>query len=172
MWADARPTGRRPKTSFPRRTPSCGGGWTTPPTTRGYGRGFTIARNALANSQRARRRRSRLQERLTAFGPPLITVQPDSTGDREGITSAFIRLRPADRDLLTMAGIEGLDAASMAQILGCSTATLHVRLHRARRRFRDELDRPGPAGPTAEPTTGRASEGPRLSMNAHPEEAR
>ena len=133
---------------------------------------FTIARNVLANSQRARQRRSRLQKRLTTVGPALVTVHPDSAGDREGITSAFVRLRPTDRDLLTMAGVEGLDAASMAAILGCSVATLHVRLHRARRRFRSELIDRGLQTLLPDPTRSRVNDDPRPTISTHPEEAR
>ena len=133
---------------------------------------FTIARNVLANAERARRRRSRLHERLTALSQALVTVHPDSAGDREGITTAFARLRPDDRDLLTMAGVEGLDAAAMAQILGCSPATLHVRLHRARRRFHDELVDEGLQSLLPGPSRQKAGTDPRPAACTRPEEAR
>ena len=133
---------------------------------------FAVARNVLANAARARRRRSRLHERLGSLGPVLVTVHPDTAGDRDGITSAFGRLPPQDRDLLTMAGVEGLDAAEMAGLLGCSPATLHVRLHRARRRFRAELVDGGLAALLPGPPPRRAGEGPRPTLSARPEEAR
>ena len=104
---------------------------------------FTIARNVLANAERSRRRRSRLLARLQAVSPAPSTVAHDTAGDPRGVAVAFARLRPQDRDLLVMAGVEGLDAAAMAEVLGCSSATLHVRLHRARNRFRRELIRCG-----------------------------
>lgn len=133
---------------------------------------FTIARNVLANVERARRRRWRLQERVVARGPDLVTVHPDSAGDREGITSAFVRLRPGDRDLLTMAGVEGLETAAMAQILGCSVATLQVRLHRARGRFRRELIDRGLQGLLLSPSKQRARQDPCPASSTRPEEAR
>ncbi len=34
---------------------------------------------------------------------------------------------------------DGLDAATAAQAAGCNRAAFHVRLHRARRRLRDQL---------------------------------
>lgn len=134
---------------------------------------FAIARNVLANSSRAHRRRSRLTQRLGALGRPPVSVQPDTSDDRDGITSAFGRLRAGDRDLLTMAGVEGLDAAEMADILGCSTATLHVRLHRARGRFRAELVDSGLAALLPGPGPRSSADQPRpATLTARPEEAR
>jgi DNA-directed RNA polymerase specialized sigma24 family protein len=46
----------------------------------------------------------------------------------------------ADRELLALAGWEGLDPGQIAAVLGCSRNAARIRLHRARRRFAAELD--------------------------------
>jgi predicted DNA-binding protein (UPF0251 family) len=59
-------------------------------------------------------------------------------------------LRPSDQELLCLVAWDGLDHAEAALVLGCSTKTFAVRLHRARRRFEaaisnGELGVPGQA---------------------------
>ena len=53
----------------------------------------------------------------------------------EGVAAALRRLGDADREILTLAGWEGLDAGQIAVVLGCSRNAARIRLHRARRRF-------------------------------------
>jgi RNA polymerase sigma-70 factor (ECF subfamily) len=53
---------------------------------------------------------------------------------------ALARLRPADREVLLLTAWEGLDAAQVAAVLGCTPQAVHTRLHRARARLRAELD--------------------------------
>jgi Sigma-70, region 4 len=52
---------------------------------------------------------------------------------------ALRRAGDADREILTLAGWEGLDAGQIAVVLGCSRNAARIRLHRARRRFAAEL---------------------------------
>ena len=51
-------------------------------------------------------------------------------------------LRPSDRELLMLSAWDDLDAAAIGAVVGCSTATARVRLHRARRRFAHHLQQP------------------------------
>ncbi|WP_198681319.1 RNA polymerase sigma factor [Lentzea terrae] len=58
------------------------------------------------------------------------------------IRSALASLSDADQEVLTLVAWHGLPAAEAAQVLGCTTATFFVRLHRARRRLRAALSTP------------------------------
>ena len=99
---------------------------------------YGVARRVLANYHRGERRRSALAERLRAdlaAAPP----PPQFTGELACIARAFRRLPEADRELLALAGWEGLDAGQIAVTLGCSRNAARIRLHRARRRIAAEL---------------------------------
>ncbi|WP_053732030.1 RNA polymerase sigma factor [Nocardia sp. NRRL S-836] len=58
------------------------------------------------------------------------------------IRAALASLAEADQEVLTLVAWHGLTAAEAATVLGCSTATFFVRLHRARRRLRTALSTP------------------------------
>jgi RNA polymerase sigma factor (sigma-70 family) len=58
------------------------------------------------------------------------------------IRAALASLSDSDQEVLTLVAWHGLPAAEAAQVLGCTTATFLVRLHRARRRLRDALSTP------------------------------
>jgi len=96
---------------------------------------YGTARRVLANHQRAARRRARLHGRLAEV-PPTDPVEPE----RGMAAAAFARLRPADRELLALVAWEGLDTRELARVIGCSPNAARIRLHRARKRFADELD--------------------------------
>lgn len=50
--------------------------------------------------------------------------------------SRFARLAPEDRELLILAGSQGMSPAGIAGVLGCSAGAARVRLFRARERWR------------------------------------
>ncbi|MET8642242.1 sigma-70 family RNA polymerase sigma factor [Streptomyces sp. NPDC004074] len=60
--------------------------------------------------------------------------------DRHNALHALASLPEADRELLTLIAWHGLSAREAAQVLGCTTATLAVRLYRARRRLEKALE--------------------------------
>ncbi|MFD1271151.1 RNA polymerase sigma factor [Streptomyces kaempferi] len=60
--------------------------------------------------------------------------------EREAALQALASLPEADRELLTLIAWQGLSARQAAQVLGCTTATLTVRLYRARRRLESALE--------------------------------
>lgn len=100
-----------------------------------------VARRVLANGRRAETRRSELVERL---GTELAVWQarspdPAEAADRAEVRAAFRRLRPGDREVLALASWEGLSHDEIAVVLGCSRATVRIRLHRARKRLAKEL---------------------------------
>ena len=94
-----------------------------------------VARRVLANQRRGERRRDGLADRL-ALELTAVAVEPD--GDRV-VRRALERLSEQDRELLLLAGWEGLTPAEIAQATGTLAVTVRSRLHRARRRLRAEL---------------------------------
>ncbi|MFD3511834.1 RNA polymerase sigma factor [Streptomyces sp. NPDC058657] len=101
---------------------------------------YGVARLTLANAYRDERRRQLLTDTLTRA----VTehVEGDHAADvseRLLIAAAFEVMRPADQEVLRLDIWEGLAPRDAATVLGCTTAAFHVRLHRARRRFRQAL---------------------------------
>ncbi|MGW0798051.1 RNA polymerase sigma factor [Streptomyces sp. NPDC002692] len=60
--------------------------------------------------------------------------------DRHTALEALASLPEADRELLTLIAWHGLSPKEAARVLDCTTATLTVRLYRARRRLEKALD--------------------------------
>jgi len=95
---------------------------------------YGVARRVLANQRRGEQRRTALGERLRSE----LATEPyrrDPPPGLEGVAAGLRRLGDADREILTLAGWEGLDAGQIAVVLGCSHNAARIRLHRARRRF-------------------------------------
>jgi RNA polymerase sigma-70 factor (ECF subfamily) len=101
---------------------------------------YGIARRVIANEHRRRGRAARLVDRLAATaGPTASGDHAEAITDRLRVHAALERLSDKDREALLLAEWEQLPAADAAVVLGCSTATFHVRLHRARRRIAQAL---------------------------------
>lgn len=104
-----------------------------------------VARNLI---REFRRRSGRQYELAVAEGRRLATgadgpdIAEDVT-DRVVLLRALAGLSDADRELLTLVAWQGLTIAQTAHVLNCSTATLSVRLHRARRRLERAVDAAG-----------------------------
>jgi RNA polymerase sigma-70 factor (ECF subfamily) len=58
------------------------------------------------------------------------------------LRAALATLSEADQEVLTLLAWHGLTPAEAAKVLGCTTATFYVRLHRARRRLSTTLSTP------------------------------
>jgi RNA polymerase sigma factor (sigma-70 family) len=102
---------------------------------------FGVARGVLANAQRAERRRTRLAVRLSAAPPP--PPAPPASAGREAaaIARALATVPASDRELLLLAGWEGLTPAEIARVLNRPAPLISQRLSRARRRFAAALTR-------------------------------
>ncbi len=102
---------------------------------------YGAARRVLAEQRRGERRRHRLKERLrrepAAPEPDAETLAelPDAE-----LAQALVRISSLDREALLLTYWEDLSPVAAAQALGCSRATFAVRLHRARRRLRRQLE--------------------------------
>ncbi|MFE2543089.1 RNA polymerase sigma factor [Actinacidiphila glaucinigra] len=79
---------------------------------------------------------------------------------RHDALQALAGLPEADRELLTLIAWHGLSAREAAQVLDCTTATLTVRLYRARRRLEKALEAAPAAAPEPEPASAPPAETP------------
>jgi RNA polymerase sigma-70 factor, ECF subfamily len=59
--------------------------------------------------------------------------------DRDALTRALLLIPSEQRRVIVLKFLDGLDPAEMAAILGCSRATVAVRVHRALRALRDVM---------------------------------
>lgn len=99
---------------------------------------YWVARGLLANSQRSQRRRARLHERLRFERTAEVTSEAMPELETV-ISTALGRLRPKDREVLMLAGWEGLEPADIARVLRITQVAARSRLHRAKRRLEREL---------------------------------
>lgn len=107
---------------------------------------YVVARNCLANAERARRRRGRLVGRLRSLERPGIVPGPAEGADHTALHQALAQLRPADAEVLRLWAWEDLSPGQIATVLEISENAAAIRLHRAKHRLRDLLGKT--AGPT------------------------
>ena len=110
-----------------------------------------VARHALAGQRRTAGRRSALVRRLAAAAPP-----PPAAGTEpeDVVTQALARLRPGDREAITLVAWDGLTPAQAAAALGLPGVAFRVRLHRAKARLRRELQHDPRVQPAMTPVPG------------------
>jgi RNA polymerase sigma-70 factor (ECF subfamily) len=120
-----------------------------------------VARRVLANQSRSERRRSALRDRLRAElliqADAALQVPSDGHLD-EAIANGMKRLSCSDQEILTLVSWEQLDRAEIAIVLGCSAASVRVRLHRARQRLVKHLAAEGITAATHLPSAQRIRE--------------
>ncbi len=103
---------------------------------------IVVARNLLANAQRAERRRGRLVGKIIALDPPASVVEyahPDDDADAIALRDALTRMRRDDAELLRLWAWDALESPQLATVLGISANAAAIRLHRAKKRLRNEL---------------------------------
>ncbi|WP_043264160.1 sigma-70 family RNA polymerase sigma factor [Streptomyces sp. CT34] len=105
---------------------------------------YGVARNCLANTVRGLGRYRRLLHRLgnheAAHGRQTV-AGPDAERPGSWVHEVLARLSPADQEVLRLATWEELTVEELAVVLGCGRSAAAMRLHRARRRLRAEIDR-------------------------------
>jgi RNA polymerase sigma-70 factor (ECF subfamily) len=117
---------------------------------------LAVARRKLADHYRTRARRARGDAHLAAGDAAVVPDHAAPIAAHDAIRAALARLKRADQEILRLIAWDELTRAEAAQVLGCSTAQVAVRLHRARRRFRAALELEDPAEPVrAQPSTTR-----------------
>ena len=105
-----------------------------------------IARRVLATQRRSNERRVRLERRLLETATEPTEDQP--TVETQ-IAEALAHLSESDREAILLVAWEGLTVSQAARALGISAARFSVRLHRARRRLRNQLEQATPPAPLA-----------------------
>jgi RNA polymerase sigma-70 factor, ECF subfamily len=108
---------------------------------------YAVTRRVLANERRSRRRREALLSALSSMRRDSAPAGAASSP----LVEALARLRADEHEILMLTAWEGLDAASVAVVLGCSTGAVHTRLHRARARLKAELERQAEPCPEPDP---------------------
>ncbi|MFN8074115.1 MAG: sigma-70 family RNA polymerase sigma factor [Kineosporiaceae bacterium] len=131
-----------------------------------------VARRVLQHRARTLRRHRAALARLPAADIAGATPVPDpadeiaarldDTARLAALTKAFERLRPADREVLTLCVWGGLDPSAAAVVLGAPAVTVRSRLSRARARLAALTTEE--AGVPAAPSRTRA---PRLPQHPH-----
>jgi RNA polymerase sigma factor (sigma-70 family) len=124
---------------------------------------YGVARRVLANQRRGQRRHTALAEQLSAELArqqiPLAACVEQPGDDHKDLRDALASLSLDDRELLMLEAWEELSSEQIGTVLGCSAGAARTRLHRARRRLHDALERAGHAtenstdSVTAEPAT-------------------
>lgn len=104
---------------------------------------YGIARHCVLRARRSGLRRRRLWARL-AEDARVRTPLNGHSGDSRAllVRAAIERLRPADREVLRLILWDGLTHAEAASVLRCSVNAVGLRLHKARKRLRAELEAP------------------------------
>lgn len=114
---------------------------------------YAVAGHVLRNQRRGERRQLAVSDRLIREREWAVTSEEagheHGYDDDQGVLQALAALRPIDREALLLVAWEELDPARAARAAGCSRATFHVRLHRARKRFVQALAEHGHELPPA-----------------------
>ena len=100
-----------------------------------------VARNVIRDSVRAQTRRDSLAAELRRWTTEAESDVADGVVDRIAMLRALAALSDGDREVLTLVAWQGLSYREAARVLGCSAASLRVRLHRARRRLTAAMSR-------------------------------
>ncbi|GGZ51688.1 hypothetical protein GCM10010387_52360 [Streptomyces inusitatus] len=115
-----------------------------------------VARNILRDTVRAEVRRESFAAELgewterSAPGGGADDVA-EEVADRNALLGALATLDEDDREVLILAAWHGLTPAEAASVVGCSSAAMRVRLHRARKRLTRAVDLAEPAAGAAVP---------------------
>ena len=96
------------------------------------------------NTCRTRRRREWVRQTFlrTRRGADVAPAADAATEDREclqRVREALERLPAKDREVIVLHDLEEMRTVDLADVLGVSVNAMQVRLHRARKRLRDEL---------------------------------
>lgn len=139
---------------------------------------LAVARNTALSQFRGDARQRSVGAELRAWVTEAELSAPDvadGVAERIAVLTALAALPDTDRELLTLVAWHGLAPAEAARVVGCSTATYFVRLHRARRRLERALADPpergaGPPGQAAAGPPGSAAA--KTASTYYPETAR
>jgi len=99
---------------------------------------YGVARKVLANQRRGRLRRLGLLDRLRSESIPPQWTRDEGTPP---VVDALRRLKPDEREVLLLTAWEGLSHSEIAAAMGISANAVGIRVHRAKKRLAEELER-------------------------------
>ncbi|MEV7229782.1 sigma-70 family RNA polymerase sigma factor [Polymorphospora sp. NPDC051019] len=115
---------------------------------------FGVARRLILQHQRLRGGDVALRARLHAQPAAGEADHPEpEAAQRADVLRALAVLAEGDREVLLLRYWYDFSGGEAARVLGCSTATFAVRLHRARRRFQAAYERQPAETPAASTTS-------------------
>ena len=132
---------------------------------------LAVARNTACSQFRGSARQRSISAELRAWVTEAELSEPDvadAVSERLCVLTALAALPEADRELLTLVAWHGLRPNEAAQVVGCSTATYFVRLHRARRRLERAMAGP-PERAAVDPAERAAARAPERAVAGPPE---
>jgi RNA polymerase sigma-70 factor (ECF subfamily) len=103
------------------------------------------AKKVLANHWRSRGRRQRLATEVAGLDQLAAPDCANQAVERADLLQAMSTLSADDREVLLLAGWDGLDSFGVAAVLDCSAQAARARLSRARRRLARQLNERGEA---------------------------
>jgi RNA polymerase sigma-70 factor, ECF subfamily len=101
---------------------------------------YAIARRVLSGQRRSALRQRAIAERLASLRADPVYHTPAAS---PRLREALAGLPEGEREVLMLAAWEELPGRDAAAVLGCSPTAYRIRLHRARRRLRERLERAG-----------------------------
>lgn len=105
---------------------------------------YGVARRVLSNQHRGDHRRRRLSARLSQTRPEDVSdpeAQTLRSEEQQVLWRAYLRLSHDDQEVLRLAVWEDLPHEQIATALGCDPSAARQRLHRARMRLAEQLQR-------------------------------
>ena len=112
---------------------------------------FTLMHNQRVNSVRRPARESVQLDTEEMSGSLIATTDPTASCQLRELENALARLRPEEREIILLVGLEGMRYDDTAQILGIPIGTVRSRLFRGREALRKLLDMdPQPRSAAAE----------------------
>jgi RNA polymerase sigma-70 factor (ECF subfamily) len=104
---------------------------------------YAVSRNEVGHRIRSRHRNAALSDRLRLVRDDHVGDDPTTAGldGAADLLRAVRRLHERDQELIRLVAWERLTVTEVAATLGCTTNAASIRLHRARRNLRRELDR-------------------------------
>ena len=132
---------------------------------------LTVARNTACSQFRGSARQRSISAEMRDWVTEAELSKPDvadAVSERLSVLTALAALPEADRELLTLVAWHGLKPNEAARVVGCSTATYFVRLHRARRRLERAMADPPECAVTGLPECA-AADPPEHAIPGPPE---
>jgi len=105
---------------------------------------FGVARNVIRRGSDRRRTRDALVERLAREVRTAMEVESAIAPERgsRALRAALATLSSLDQEILTLTAWEDLTPKEIASVMGISANVVRVRLHRARARLANRMNRP------------------------------